>query len=85
MDKKIIAFRDTEIEKHKFHCHKNPILIDDAYVNKITLSNKISFGKECCEYFIGYKANEKIKPLRIMLPKMSGYRKEFNGTEYLSF
>ena len=85
MDKKIIAFRDTEIEKHKFHCHKNPILIDDAYINKITLSNKISFGKECCEYFIGYKANEKIKPLRIMLPKMSGYRKEFNGTEYLSF
>ena len=85
MDKKIIAFRDTEIEKHKFHCHKNPILIDDAYINKITVSNKISFGKECCEYFIGYKANEKIKPLRIMLPKMSGYRKEFNGTEYLSF
>ena len=85
MDKKIIAFRDTEIEKYKFHCHKNPILIDDAYINKITLSNKISFGKECCEYFIGYKANEKIKPLRIMLPKMSGYRKEFNGTEYLSF
>ena len=85
MDKKIIAFRDTEIEKHKFHCHKNPILIDDVYINKITLSNKISFGKECCEYFIGYKANEKIKPLRIMLPKMSGYRKEFNGTEYLSF
>ena len=85
MDRKIIPFGDTEIERHKFHCHKNLILIDDAYINKITVSNKISFGKECCEYFIGYKANEKIKPLRIMLPKMSGYRKEFNGTEYLSF
>ena len=85
MDKKIIPFGDTEIERHKFHCHKNLILIDDAYINKITVSNKISFGKECCKFFVGYKANEKIKPLRIMLPKMSEYRKDFNGTEYVSF
>ena len=85
MDKKIIPFGDTEIERHKFHCHKNLILIDDAYINKITVSNKISFGKECCKFFIGYKANEKIKPLRIMLSEMSEYRKDFNGTECVSF
>ena len=26
MSKEIIKFDDTEIEKHKFHQHKNPIL-----------------------------------------------------------
>ena len=25
MDKKVIKFGDTEIEKHKFHQHKSPI------------------------------------------------------------
>ena len=34
MNKEIITFCDTEIEKLKFHCHKNPILIDDVDIIK---------------------------------------------------
>ena len=30
MGKKIIRFGGTEIEKHKFYHHKNPISIDDV-------------------------------------------------------
>ena len=37
----IIPFSDTVIEKHKIHCHKNWILIDDVDINKM-----VSFGKK---------------------------------------
>ena len=65
--KKIIAFGDIETEKHKFHWYKNPILIDDVDINA---SNKVSFGIKVFEYFFGYKDNEKVKPLCVMLPKI---------------
>ena len=45
MDKKIIKFDDTDIEKYKFHQYKRPISTDNIDVNKIVVSNKISFGK----------------------------------------
>ena len=44
MDKKVIKFGDTEIEKHKFHQHKSPILRNNIDINKIVVSNKVSFG-----------------------------------------
>ena len=68
-------FCDTEIEKHKFPCHKNPIFIDDVDINKIIVSNKVSLGEKGFTYIINYNDNEKVKPLWIMLPKVSGYRK----------
>ena len=34
MDKKIAKFGDTEIEKHKFHEHKNAILINNINIKK---------------------------------------------------
>ena len=45
MDKKIIKFDDTEIERYKFHHYKRPISINDINVNKTVVSNKISSGK----------------------------------------
>ena len=43
-------------------------------INKIVVSNKVSFGKKGFKYFIGYKG-AKIRPLCIFLPKMRAYRK----------
>ena len=60
MDKKIFTFDDTEIEKYKFHQYKSPFLIDNIDVNKIVVSNKISFCKKDFGYFIGYKLLKKI-------------------------
>ena len=37
------------------------------------VSNKVSFGKNCFEYLIGYKNNKKVRTLCIILPKMSAY------------
>ena len=36
MGKKIIKFGDVELEKQKFHCHKNPIFLN--YVNVANIS-----------------------------------------------
>ena len=41
-----IRFGETEIEKRKSHCHKNPILIDVVDINEIIVSNKVSFHKK---------------------------------------
>ena len=75
MDKKILKFDDTEIEK--FRQYKRPISIDNIDFNKIVVSNKISFDKKDFKYFIGYKDAKEIRPLCIFLPKMSVYRKDF--------
>ena len=32
-----------------------------------------------------YKVAKRIRPLCIFLPKMSGYRRDFNETEYIYF
>ena len=55
MDKRIINFDDTEIEKYNFHQHKSPILINNIDINNIVVSNRVSFGKKDFKYFIGYK------------------------------
>ena len=80
----IIKFGDIEIEKQKIYQHKRPISIKDIDINKITVSNKVSFDKRGFKYFVGYK-DRKIRPLRIFHPKMSGYRRDFHETKYMSF
>ena len=65
MDKKVIKFGDTEIEKHEFHQHKSPILRNNIDINKIVVSNKVSFGKKGFKYSIGYKMIKKLRSLRI--------------------
>ena len=62
MDKKIIKFDDTKIEKFKFHQHKSPFLIDNIDINKIVVSTKVSFGKKDFKYFIVYKDAQRIRP-----------------------
>ena len=75
MEKTIIKFDDTEIEKQTFHQYKRPISIKNIDNNKIVVSNKVSFGEKGFKHFIGYE-DVKIKPLCIFLPKMSTYRLE---------
>ena len=59
MNKKIIRFGKSEIEKHKFHQHKISILINDTNIDKILISNKVSFNKKRFKRFIGYKDDKK--------------------------
>ena len=73
MEKTIIKFGDIEIEEQKFHKHKRPISIKNIDINKITVSNKVSFGKQGFKYFIGYKDAKKIRAISTFLPKISTY------------
>ena len=59
MDTKVIKFGDTEIKKHDFYQHKNPILINNIDISKIVVSNKGSFDKNGFKYSIVYKDDKK--------------------------
>ena len=71
MDKRIIKFDETEIEKYQFHQYKSPVSVNDIDTNKIVVYNKIPFGKQDFKYFIAYEDNKEIRPLCIFFPEMS--------------
>ena len=52
---------------------KRPINLDLANVDQIAISNKFKHNDDGFKYFIGYKEDDIVKPLCIILPQMSGY------------
>ena len=87
MGQEILMFGDIEIENSKFYRHKTPILLKDVDIEKVLVSNKISFGGKDYNYFIGYLYNDNnVKPLHIMLPKTSAHVKRYDGqTNWMYF
>ena len=78
MGKEILTFRDIEIEKNRFYRNKIPIFLKEVDIEKVSVSNKTSFGEN--KYFMGYLYNDdKVKPSDIMLPKPSAYVKSYDG------
>lgn len=71
---KIIGLGNIEIKNGKFHCLNHSDDIDNVNIDKIKISNKFCFGKKSFKYIIGYKDDDKIKPLCIIL---SWYAKSF--------
>ena len=57
--------------------------INNIGINKIVVSNMVSFGKKNFKYLIGYKDANKNRPFCIFLPKMSSYRRDFDETKYI--
>ena len=52
MDKEILTFGNIEIEKNKFYHNKTPIFLKDVDIEKVLVSNKISFGKKNYKYLL---------------------------------
>ena len=50
MGKEILTFGDIEIEKNKFYRHKTPIFLKDVDIDKVLVSNKISFSEKNYKY-----------------------------------
>ena len=68
-----------KLKKKEFSRNKIPVYLRDLDIEKVLVSNKISFGEKNYKYFIGYLYNDhKVKPLHIMLPKTSTYVKSYN-------
>ena len=75
-----------KINKKEFHKSKQAIDLDSATTDKIVVSDKFRHSEEGYKYFFGYKEDEVIKPLCIILPQMNGYIKYFeNGGKSMSF
>ena len=86
MSEKTLKFNNVRLSKREFHKCNQPIDLDLATVNQIVVSDKFRHNYEDFKYFIGYQEGEIVKPLRIILPPMSGYIKYFgNGGKKMSF
>ena len=78
MGKEILTFGNIEIEENKFYHHKTAMFLGDVDIERVLVSNKVSFDEKNYKYFIDYLYNgSKVKPLNIMLHKTSSYVKSF--------
>ena len=84
MGKEILTFGNIKTEKKNFYRNKIPVHLRDVDIEKVLVSNKISFGEK---YFIGYLYNDnKVNPLHIMLPNTTAYVKSYDGqTKWMDF
>ena len=85
--KEILTFRNIEVEKNKFYRNKTHIFLKDVDIEKVLVSNKISFGEKNCKYFIGYLHNDNnVGSLHTMFPKTSAYIKIYDEqTKWMHF
>ena len=78
---KTIRFDSIGFNKKKFHKSQQPINLDLISIGKIVISDKFKHSDDGFKYFIGYKRDEIVKPLYIILLQMSGYIKCFENEE----
>ena len=85
MSEKNINFDNKKSKKWIFQ-NKRVFQIDGVDVNKILVSKKEPYiTKKALKYFTGYNDNDVIRPLHVRLPQMTGYAKNFNENETMSF
>ena len=85
MNEKTLKFNNIKVNKKEFHKSKQAIDLDSVTVNQIVVSDKFKHSEEGYKYFISYQEGEIIRPLRIILPQMSGCIKYFeNGGKNMS-
>ena len=71
----MLRFGETKIAKEKFYAAKKPIEIWDVNVAHI-VSPKLVKTRTNSKYLVGY-LDKDIRPLVLIMPKMSGYVKTF--------
>ena len=71
-----MKFGEKEIAKEKFYAAKKPIKIQDVNIDNIVIWKLIE-TKTNSKYLIGIKFDKAIRPLVLIMPKMSGYVKTF--------
>ena len=79
MSEKTLKFENIRVIKKEFHESKQQINLDLVNVDQIVISDKFKHSDDGFKLFIGYKEDEIVKPLCIILPQMSGYIKCFEN------
>ena len=65
---------------------KKTIDLNLVGINKVAISDKLNHTDKSFKYFIGYKDDNVVRPLCIVLPQISRYIKYFeNGRQKMSF
>ena len=86
MSEKKLKFGDVEVNKKEFHASKQSVALNLVDIDKIVISAKFKHSDEGSKYFIGYKDENIIRSLCMLLPQMSEYVKYFdNGGKNMSF
>ena len=75
----MLRFGETKVAKEEIYGTENPVKIWDVNFDNIAVSKMIE-TKTNSNYLIGY-LDEVIKPLVLILSKMSGYVKSFNAKD----
>ena len=57
------------VDKKEFHASKPGIALNLVEIEKIVISEKFKCNDKFSKYIIGYKDNDIIKPLCIVLPQ----------------
>ena len=78
MSKKTLKLDSVEVNKKESHSSKQLIALNLVNVNQTLISDKLEHSDKDFKYFIGYKDDNIIRLLCIMLPQMSGYIKCFD-------
>ena len=73
MSEKTLKFDNVEVNKKEFHASKQAIDLNLVDTDKVLTSDKFKHSDNDFKYFIGYKEDNIIRPLSIVLPQMSGY------------
>ena len=86
MSGKNINFKDKKMKKSIFYKNKTINSIEGININNILVSKKEPYAtKNSFKYFIGYRDNDKIRPLCIKLPQKNGYDRRFDENATMSF
>ena len=75
-----MRFGEKKIAEEKFFCCKNCIKIWDVNVDNIVIS-KLVETKANSKYLIGIKFDKSIRPLVLIMSKISGWFKTFEVEE----
>ena len=79
MSEKTLKFDNIRVNKKEFEKPKQPINSNLVNLNQIVTSDKFKHNDDDFQYFIGYKKDDIIKTLCIILSQMSGYIKYFEN------
>ena len=77
MREKTLKFDSAKFNKKEFHKSKQPNDLTSLNVGQIVISEKFKHNDNSFKYLIGYKEDDIVRPLCIILLQMSGYIKYF--------
>ena len=84
MLKKILKFDNVKVNKKEFHVSNQTIVLN-LNVNQILISYKFEHSDKGFKYYIGYKDNNIVRLLCIILPQMSGFIKYFDDSVLVKY